>query len=140
MPLLDDLLLYLSESNNRLIRATKTRLEQKWQIKDQMHNRISYQQPITKIERQFEKLDRLYDRSLKTINVKYDKWHQHTESLSKQLLSLGPKQVLERGYAIPFDRSGKIIRRADQISIGEAFELKTARGSLGAKKTSDINK
>ena len=140
VPLLDDLLLYLSESNNRLIRAMKTRLEQKWQIKDQMHNRISYQQPITKIERQFEKLDRLYDRSLKTINVKYDKWHQHTESLSKQLLSLGPKQVLERGYAIPFDRSGKIIRRADQISIGEAFELKTARGSLGAKKTSDINK
>ena len=140
VPLLDDLLLYLSESNNRLIRRMKTRLEQKWQIKDQMHNRISYQQPITKIERQFEKLDRLYDRSLKTINVKYDKWHQHTESLSKQLLSLGPKQVLERGYAIPFDRSGKIIRRADQISIGEAFELKTARGSLGAKKTSDINK
>jgi len=140
VPLLDDLLLYLSESNNRLIRAMKTRLEQKWQIKDQMHNRISYQQPITKLERQFEKLDRLYDRSLKTINVKYDKWHQHTESLSKQLLSLGPKQVLERGYAIPFDRSGKIIRRADQISIGEAFELKTARGSLGAKKTSDINK
>ena len=140
VPLLDDLLLYLSESNNRLIRRMKTRLEQKWQIKDQMHNRISYQQPITKIERQFEKLDRLYDRSLKTINVKYDKWHQHTESLSKQLLSLGPKQVLERGYAIPFDQSGKIIRRADQISIGEAFELKTARGSLGAKKTSDINK
>ena len=140
VPLLDDLLLYLSESNNRLIRRMKTRLEQKWQIKDQMHNRISYQQPITKIERQFEKLDRLYDRSLKTINVKYDKWHQHTESLSKQLLSLGPKQVLERGYAIPFDRSGKIIRKANQISIGEAFELKTARGSLGAKKTSDINK
>ena len=48
--------------------------------------------------------------------------------------------MLERGYAIPFNQSGEIIRRADQISIGEGFELKTAKGSLGAKKTSDISK
>ena len=48
--------------------------------------------------------------------------------------------MLERGYAIPFNQSGEIIRRVDQISIGDGFELKTAKGSLRAKKTSDISK
>ena len=140
VPQLDDLLSYLAETKNRLIRSVIQLLEQKWQIKDQLQKRASYQQPIKKIERQFEKLSILHDRSVKLINVKYEKWFQHTEYLSKQLLSLGPKQVLERGYAIPFNQSGEIIRRADQISIGEGFELKTAKGSLGAKKTSDISK
>ena len=140
VPQLDDLLSYLAETENRLIRSVIQLLEQKWQIKDQLQKRASYQQPIKKIERQFEKLNILHDRSVKLINVKYEKWFQHTEYLSKQLLSLGPKQVLERGYAIPFNQSGEIIRRADQISIGEGFELKTAKGSLGAKKTSDISK
>ena len=140
VPQLDDLLSYLAETKNRLIRSVIQLLEQKWQIKDQLQKRASYQQPIKKIERQFEKLNILHDRSVKLINVKYEKWFQHTEYLSKQLLSLGPKQVLERGYAIPFNQSGEIIRRADQISIGEGFELKTAKGSLGAKKTSDISK
>ena len=140
VPQLDDLLSYLANAKNRLIRSVIQRLEQKWQIKDQLQKRASYQQPIKKIERQFEKLNILHDRSVKLINVKYEKWFQHTEYLSKQLLSLGPKQVLERGYAIPFNQSGEIIRRADQISIGEGFELKTAKGSLGAKKTSDISK
>ena len=140
VPQLDDLLSYLAETKNRLIRSVIQLLEQKWQIKDQLQKRASYQQPIKKIERQFEKLNILYDRSVRLINVKYEKWFQHTEYLSKQLLSLGPKQVLERGYAIPFNQSGEIIRRADQISIGEGFELKTAKGSLGAKKTSDISK
>tara|TARA_B100000427_G_scaffold282150_1_gene253723 strand:+ start:10 stop:1218 length:1209 start_codon:yes stop_codon:yes gene_type:complete len=140
VPQLDDLLSYLAETKNRLIRSVIQLLEQKWQIKDQLQKRASYQQPIKKIERQFEKLNILQDRSVKLINFKYEKWFQHTEYLSKQLLSLGPKQVLERGYAIPFNQSGEIIRRADQISIGEGFELKTAKGSLGAKKTSDISK
>ena len=140
VPQLDDLLSYFAETKNRLIRSVIQLLEQKWQIKDQLQKRASYQQPIKKIERQFEKLNILHDRSVKLINVKYEKWFQHTDYLSKQLLSLGPKQVLERGYAIPFNQSGEIIRRADQISIGEGFELKTAKGSLGAKKTSDISK
>ena len=139
VPQLDDLLSYLAETKNRLIRSVIQLLEQKWQIKDQLQKRASYQQPIKKIERQFEKLNILHDRSVKLINFKYEKWFQHTEYLSKQLLSLGPKQVLERGYAIPFNESGEIIRRADQISIGESFELKTAKGSLGAKKTSNIS-
>ena len=138
-PLLDDMLLSISETQSRLIRSMKNQLEQKWQIKDQIDKRIANQQPATKIERQSEKLSQLYKRFILAIDIKCEKYSKHTESLSKQLINLGPKHVLERGYAIPFDQSGNIIRKADQISVGEEFALKTARGSLSAKKTSDIN-
>ena len=138
-PLLDDMLLSISETQSRLIRSMKNQLEKKWQIKDQVDKRLANQQPATKIERQSEKLSQLYKRFLLAIDIKCQKYSKHTESLSKQLINLGPKHVLERGYAIPFDQSGNIIRRADQISVGEEFALKTARGSLSAKKTSDIN-
>ena len=138
-PLLDDMLLSISETQSRLIRSMKNQLEQKWQIKDQIDKRIANQQPATKIQRQSEKLSQLYKRFLLAIDIKCEKYSKHTESLSKQLINLGPKHVLERGYAIPFDQLGNIIRKADQISVGEEFALKTARGSLSAKKTSDIN-
>jgi exodeoxyribonuclease VII large subunit len=138
-PLLDDILLSISETQSRLIRSMKNQLEKKWQIKDQVDKRLANQQPVTKIERQSEKLSQLFKRFILAIDIKCEKYSKHTESLSKQLINLGPKHVLERGYAIPFDQSGNIIRRADQISIGEEFALKTARGSLSAKKTSDIN-
>ena len=138
-PLLDDILLSISETQSRLIRSMKNQLEKKWQIKDQVDKRLANQQPATKIERQSEKLSQLYKRFILAIDIKCEKYSKHTESLSKQLINLGPKHVLERGYAIPFDQSGNIIRRADQISVGEEFALKTARGSLSAKKTSDIN-
>lgn len=138
-PLLDDILLSISETQSRLIRSMKNQLEQKWQIKDQVDKRLANQQPVTKIERQSEKLSQLYKRFILAIDIKCEKYSKHTESLSKQLINLGPKHVLERGYAIPFDQSGNIIRKADQISVGEEFALKTARGSLSAKKTSDIN-
>lgn len=138
-PLLDDMLLSISETQSRLIRSMKNQLEKKWQIKDQVDKRLANQQPVTKIERQSEKLSQLYKRFILAIDIKCEKYSKHTESLSKQLINLGPKHVLERGYAIPFDQSGNIIRKADQISVGEEFALKTARGSLSAKKTSDIN-
>ena len=138
-PLLDDILLSISETQSRLIRSMKNQLEKKWQIKDQVDKRLANQQPVTKIERQSEKLSQLFKRFILAIDIKCEKYSKHTESLSKQLINLGPKHVLERGYAIPFDQLGNIIRKADQISVGEEFALKTARGSLSAKKTSDIN-
>ena len=58
--------------------------------------------------------------------------------LSKQLSSLGPYQVLERGYAIPMDENGSIIRSSSHIDLGQSFKLKMAKDSFIAKKTSDI--
>ena len=50
---------------------------------------------------------------------------------------MGPSQVLDRGYAIPSDTKGNIIKYANQIKVGDKFNLKTAKGSFGAKKIAE---
>ena len=55
-----------------------------------------------------------------------------------QHLTNGPYQVLERGYAIPIDEYGSVIRSSKHIDLGQSFTLKMAKDSFIAKKTSDL--
>ena len=56
--------------------------------------------------------------------------------LQKQLIILNPDKILDRGYSVPFDQNGKIIRLPDQIDVGDIFKLKMAKGYMSAKKAS----
>lgn len=55
------------------------------------------------------------------------------ESLAAQLLSLSPRRILERGYAIAFDPAGKVLKDAAQVSPGQEVTLRLARGALASK-------
>ena len=61
-----------------------------------------------------------------------------TTELEKQLIGLGPSQVLNRGYSIAYMDSGEIIRTSVDIEVGDTFTITTGQGSLGAEKTSDL--
>ena len=63
---------------------------------------------------------------------------EQIRNLSKHFYRLGPYQVLERGYAIPLDEYGSVIRSSEHIDLGQSFKLKLAKDSFIAKKTSDI--
>ena len=43
-----------------------------------------------------------------------------------------PLRILERGYAIAYDASGKVLRSPDQVALGEDIAVRLARGELGA--------
>jgi exodeoxyribonuclease VII large subunit len=43
-----------------------------------------------------------------------------------------PLRILERGYAIAYDSSGKVLRSPDQVGLGEDISVRLARGELGA--------
>ena len=52
----------------------------------------------------------------------------------KRLFSLGPDNVLKRGFTIALDSQGRIIKSSEQLSTGDEFRLKTGKGSFCAKK------
>jgi exodeoxyribonuclease VII large subunit len=54
------------------------------------------------------------------------------ESAKLQLEERSPFRILERGYAIAYDASGKVLRSADEVALGEDISLRLARGELGA--------
>lgn len=55
------------------------------------------------------------------------------KALTGQLGQLSPLSVLERGYAIVFDENGKIVKSAAAVQVGEAIQVRLARGRLGAE-------
>ena len=43
-----------------------------------------------------------------------------------------PLKILQRGYAIAYDASGKVLRSPDQVDLGEDISVRLARGEVGA--------
>ena len=54
------------------------------------------------------------------------------EAATLQLTERSPFQLLERGYAIAYDASGKVLRSPDQVAIGDDITVRLARGKLDA--------
>jgi exodeoxyribonuclease VII large subunit len=54
------------------------------------------------------------------------------EALEIRLQERSPFGLLERGYAIAYDSSGKILRSPDQVSAGDEIAVRLARGQLDA--------
>jgi exodeoxyribonuclease VII large subunit len=56
----------------------------------------------------------------------------HYEKLKLQLDERSPLQLLERGYSITYDASGKVLRFTDQVALGDDISVRLARGVLDA--------
>ncbi len=134
---LKDILILLREIEKGFKRVLKRDIEQAWVLTDHLEVRVSNQQPQKKIQRQVERLTQFDQRLRHGISTTQNHFIEKTEALQKQLTTLGPNQVLDRGYAIALMKNGDLIRNAVDISIGDSFSLKTGNGSFGAEKTTD---
>jgi exodeoxyribonuclease VII large subunit len=54
------------------------------------------------------------------------------DRLSSQLAALSPLAILERGYALVFDASGKLVKDGAQLGQGDEIRARLARGSFTA--------
>jgi exodeoxyribonuclease VII large subunit len=54
------------------------------------------------------------------------------DRLSSQLEALSPLAILERGYALVFDASGKLVKDAAQLGTGDDISATLARGTFTA--------
>jgi exodeoxyribonuclease VII large subunit len=54
------------------------------------------------------------------------------EAAALQVEERSPLQLLERGYAIAYDPSGKVLRSPDQVALGDDIAVRIARGQLDA--------
>jgi len=54
------------------------------------------------------------------------------EAMELQLRERNPENLLQRGYAIAYDASGKVLHSADRVSAGDDISVRLARGALDA--------
>ncbi|MBO5658014.1 MAG: exodeoxyribonuclease VII large subunit [Duodenibacillus sp.] len=53
---------------------------------------------------------------------------ERVKALSSKLRALDVNRVLDRGYALALDDSGRIVRDASQLSVGQSIDLRLAKG------------
>jgi len=53
--------------------------------------------------------------------------------LAGKLEALSPLAVLERGYAVPRTRDGRVLRRVEDFPVGRSFELRVRDGTVRAE-------
>ena len=54
------------------------------------------------------------------------------DQLSGQLEALSPLAILERGYALVFDSSGRLLKDSARVKTGDEISARLARGTLSA--------
>jgi len=58
-----------------------------------------------------------------------------SERLETALQSLSPLAILDRGYALVFDSTGKLLKDADAVKIGDEISARIAHGQIHAAVT-----
>lgn len=124
---------------------------------DGYHKRLELLKPTNKIRRMKETLYKLSSSIDRGIQLKLRHLSKHTDCSGKQkrlnqlavnilsrikqryqalvngLQSVDPKQVLKKGYAIPFSKKdGSVIKSVDQVQINQEIQLVLADGELAS--------
>ena len=98
-------------------------------------NRLMLLQPLNVIKSKQASLDSFYGFLVYHINEIIELKKIRFAGMIKQLQSIGPENVLNRGYSIAVNKkTKKIVRLATDLAIDDEFILKTSDGSLEAKK------
>ena len=57
------------------------------------------------------------------------------EKVAARLDALSPLATLRRGYAVPLDRSGRVLGSVARFSVGSDFDLRVVDGRVGCRVT-----
>jgi exodeoxyribonuclease VII large subunit len=84
----------------------------------------------------FGRMRRTLEQRLTELRVRLDRAliakRRRWQAAALQLEERSPFRILERGYAIVYDASGKVLRSADQVDVGDDIAVRLARGELDA--------
>jgi exodeoxyribonuclease VII large subunit len=82
------------------------------------------------------KLRRALDERSRDLRIRIDRAlvakRRRFAAAALQLQERSPFQLLERGYSIVYDASGKVLRSPDQVALGDDISVRLARGQVDA--------
>lgn len=127
----------LDELQHRLERAERGTLERhrrRWEI---LAAAVRHYDARRMLEGVRKELDARLAALSATMRTKLLQRRGRLDQLSGQLEALSPVAILERGYALVFDASGKLIKDASQVKAGDAISARLAKGTIDGvvKKT-----
>jgi exodeoxyribonuclease VII large subunit len=80
-----------------------------------------------------ERLARTADRLQGAVEAVVRRERHRADRLGAQLDALSPLRILDRGYAVPVDPEGRVLKRREDFRPGAPFRLRVADGDVGAR-------
>jgi exodeoxyribonuclease VII large subunit len=122
---LDDLLYRLDRAERQVLEGHRRR----WEVASAAVRHYDARRMLASIRQQLDA--RVAAITATTENLLLQR-RGRLERISGQLEALSPLAILQRGYAVVFDASHKIVKDAAQVNAGEEIRARVARGEIGA--------
>ena len=123
---LDDLLYRLEKAERKLIEQHR----RKWEQVSAAVRHYDARRVLAGMRRDIASRTTAIASAVRTLLLRR---RSRLEQIGHQLKALSPVAILERGYALVFDSSGKLVKDSSQVDIGEEISARLAHGSLTAK-------
>ena len=128
----DDLVYRLVSAEHRLLRQHRSRLD----VAGARIRHFDVRRQLANMRRDLDShTAALAAATRRLLLVRRSRW----ERSSARLEEMSPLKILDRGYALVFDSTGKLVKNAAQVNIGEDVTARLARGTiiLTVKEKSD---
>ena len=120
---LDNLDLRIQQQQKTIIGDKKNQIEK-------INSQISYNNPISRLNLIKNKIKIMSDDINRNINQKISLNKNVLDKLFKNIEILNPLSILDRGYSIVTNKSGKAIKSSLEVSEGEALKTRFSHGSI----------
>jgi exodeoxyribonuclease VII large subunit len=123
---LDDLKFRLEKAEGRLMEQHRRR----WERASAAVRHYDVRRVLAGIRRELSSRNAAMTAAMKTVLLRH---RSRLEQLEHELKALSPLAILERGYALVFDSSGKLVKDSAQVQAGDEISARLAKGQLTAR-------
>jgi exodeoxyribonuclease VII large subunit len=123
---LDDLTFRLEKSERRLIEQHRRR----WERASAAVRHYDARRVLAGMERDLTSHTTALAGAMKAALLRH---RSRLQTLEYQIKALSPLAILERGYALVFDVSGKLVKSSVQVDVGDEISATLAQGSIAAR-------
>ncbi len=125
----------LDELQLRIEGAMKRILDQRNRLQAHQQQRLLTIHPQRRLPVARQQLNQVRQRLQQAIINLVKEQRQRYRATSQELHLVSPLQTIERGYAVVRTDDGKVIRDPAELSSGQEFSVRVAKGEFAAKKS-----
>ena len=121
----DDLVFRLEKGERRILEQQRRR----WEIAAAAIRHYDVSRRLAAMREQLESRTEVLGAAFRAMLLQK---RGQLERMSSELGALSPVAILDRGYALLFDSSGKLVKDSEQVTNGEEIRARVARGEIAA--------
>jgi len=128
-----DIALELQNAGSRLVSSFQGRLGAYRAALADLAHRLLRTSPAWRIQGDEQRLDALVQRLESGLSHELLLLRARLEGLEQRLVSLSPKAVLQRGYAVVRRPNGEVVRSTAQVGVGQELTIQVVDGKFDAR-------